>query len=447
MKQKLTFMEILPIGLMLFASFFGAGNLIFPPALGQSAGVNFISAAAGFCTTGVGIPLLGIIAIGLLRASNPEALALPVHPKFAKLLIVVTVLTIGPFFAIPRTAAVSFDVGILPFISAENYDLGLVLYSLFFFVVTYFLSVNPSKFLSVNPSKIVDWVGKVLTPLLLISIAILVVQVFMSPMGAPQQAGGYYATMPYLKGFQEGYYTMDLLATMLFGTVVIDSIKVRGISEGSVLTKTCIMAGIIAAVLLAAIYFSLTYTGATSVEILGVSDNGAIALSAIANYYMGTAGNVVLCLMIFFACLTTSIGLTVSAGAYLEGVVKGKMQYQRIAAAICIFSFAVSNVGLTKIISMSVPVLCLLYPIVIVLVLMAFMPVKRACVYRSTLAFTIVFAIIDGLNAAGVPLKALEATLKGVIPFYDVGFGWLVPSVVGLAIGLVYSMVVKEKEA
>lgn len=439
MKQKLTFMEILPIGLMLFASFFGAGNLIFPPALGQSAGVNFISAAAGFCTTGVGIPLLGIIAIGLLRASNPEALALPVHPKFAKLLIVVTVLTIGPFFAIPRTAAVSFDVGILPFISAQNYDLGLVLYSLFFFVVTYFLSVNPSK--------IVDWVGKVLTPLLLISIAILVVQVFMSPMGAPQQAGGYYATMPYLKGFQEGYYTMDLLATMLFGTVVIDSIKVRGISEGSVLTKTCIMAGIIAAVLLAAIYFSLTYTGATSVEILGVSDNGAIALSAIANYYMGTAGNVVLCLMIFFACLTTSIGLTVSAGAYLEGVVKGKMQYQRIAAAICIFSFAVSNVGLTKIISMSVPVLCLLYPIVIVLVLMAFMPVKRACVYRSTLAFTIVFAIIDGLNAAGVPLKALEATLKGVIPFYDVGFGWLAPSVVGLAIGLVYSMVVKEKEA
>lgn len=435
MKQKLTFMEILPIGLMLFASFFGAGNLIFPPALGQSAGVNFLSAAAGFCTTGVGIPLLGIIAIGLLRASNPEALALPVHPKFAKALIVVTVLTIGPFFAIPRTGAVSFDVGILPFISAENYDLGLALYSLFFFVVTYFLSVNPSK--------IVDWVGKILTPLLLISIAILVVQVFMHPMGEPQQAGGYYASMPYLKGFQEGYYTMDLLATMLFGTVVIDSIKVRGISEGSVLTRTCIMAGIIAAVLLAAIYFSLTYTGATSVAVFGVSDNGAIALSSIANYYMGTAGNVVLCLMIFFACLTTSIGLTVSAGSYLEQVLKYKMQYQRIAAIICIFSFAVSNVGLTKIISLSVPVLCLLYPIVIVLVMMAFMPVKRACVYRSTLAFTIVFAIIDGLNAAGVPMKTAEALFKDVIPFYSAGFGWFVPSIVGLVLGILYSVAVK----
>lgn len=435
MKQKLTFMEILPIGLMLFASFFGAGNLIFPPALGQSAGVNFLPAAAGFCTTGVGIPLLGIIAIGLLRASNPEALALPVHPKFAKALIVVTVLTIGPFFAIPRTGAVSFDVGILPFISAENYDLGLALYSLFFFVVTFFLSVNPSK--------IVDWVGKILTPLLLISIAILVVQVFMHPMGEPQQAGGYYASMPYLKGFQEGYYTMDLLATMLFGTVVIDSIKVRGISEGSVLTRTCIMAGIIAAVLLAAIYFSLTYTGATSVAVFGVSDNGAIALSSIANYYMGTAGNVVLCLMIFFACLTTSIGLTVSAGSYLEQVLKYKMQYQRIAAIICIFSFAVSNVGLTKIISLSVPVLCLLYPIVIVLVMMAFMPVKRACVYRSTLAFTIVFAIIDGLNAAGVPMKTAEALFKDVIPFYSAGFGWFVPSIVGLVLGILYSVAVK----
>ena len=435
MKQKLTFMEILPIGLMLFASFFGAGNLIFPPALGQSAGVNFLPAAAGFCTTGVGIPLLGIIAIGLLRASNPEALALPVHPKFAKALIVVTVLTIGPFFAIPRTGAVSFDVGILPFISAENYDLGLALYSLFFFVVTYFLSVNPSK--------IVDWVGKILTPLLLISIAILVVQVFMHPMGEPQQAGGYYASMPYLKGFQEGYYTMDLLATMLFGTVVIDSIKVRGISEGSVLTRTCIMAGIIAAVLLAAIYFSLTYTGATSVAVFGVSDNGAIALSSIANYYMGTAGNVVLCLMIFFACLTTSIGLTVSAGSYLEQGLKYKMQYQRIAAIICIFSFAVSNVGLTKIISLSVPVLCLLYPIVIVLVMMAFMPVKRACVYRSTLAFTIVFAIIDGLNAAGVPMKTAEALFKDVIPFYSAGFGWFVPSIVGLVLGILYSVAVK----
>lgn len=435
MKQKLTFMEILPIGLMLFASFFGAGNLIFPPALGQSAGVNFLPAAAGFCTTGVGIPLLGIIAIGLLRASNPEALALPVHPKFAKALIVVTVLTIGPFFAIPRTGAVSFDVGILPFISAENYDLGLALYSLFFFVVTYFLSVNPSK--------IVDWVGKILTPLLLISIAILVVQVFMHPMGEPQQAGGYYASMPYLKGFQEGYYTMDLLATMLFGTVVIDSIKVRGISEGSVLTRTCIMAGIIAAVLLAAIYVSLTYTGATSVAVFGVSDNGAIALSSIANYYMGTAGNVVLCLMIFFACLTTSIGLTVSAGSYLEQVLKYKMQYQRIAAIICIFSFAVSNVGLTKIISLSVPVLCLLYPIVIVLVMMAFMPVKRACVYRSTLAFTIVFAIIDGLNAAGVPMKTAEALFKDVIPFYSAGFGWFVPSIVGFVLGILYSVAVK----
>lgn len=439
MKQKLSFWEILPIGLMLFASFFGAGNLIFPPALGQESGFNYMAAASGFCTTGVGIPLLGIVAVGMLRAANPEALALPVHPTFAKVLIIITVLTIGPFFAIPRTAAVSFDVGILPFMDKENYDLGLALYSLFFFAVTYFLSVNPSK--------IVDWVGKILTPLLLISIAVLVVQVFIQPMGQPQAAGGLYAEIPYLKGFQEGYYTMDLLATMLFGTVVIEAIKLRGIAEGRELTKICIMAGVIAAVLLAAIYFSLTYTGATSVAVLGISENGAVALSSIANYYMGTTGNVVLCLMIFFACLTTSIGLTVSAASYFEHVLDSKMQYQRLAAAICIFSFCVSNVRLTKIISMSVPVLCLLYPIVIVLVMLALLPFKRTCIYRSTLAFTVIFAIMDGLKAAGISLDAAESFLTANVPFYSVGFGWLVPSFAGLALGILYSIAVKPQAA
>ncbi len=438
MKQKLGFFEILPIGLMLFASFFGAGNLIFPPALGQSAGVNFLEAAAGFCTTGVGIPLLGVVAIGLLRSPNPEALALPVHPKFAKALIIVTVLTIGPFFAIPRTAAVSFDVGVLPFISAESYNLGLMLYSLFFFAVTYFLSVNPSK--------VVDLVGKILTPLLLLSIGVLVVQVFVNPMGGLQEAVGVYAQIPYGKGFQEGYYTMDLLATMLFGTVVIEAIKLRGIKDGPELTKICIMSGFIAAFLLAAIYFSLTYTGAISVDVFGISENGAVALSGIANYYMGTAGNVVLCLMIFFACLTTSVGLTVSAASYFDRLLKSKVQYQRLAAAICIFSFCVSNVGLTKIISLSVPVLCLLYPIVIVLVMLAFMPVKTTAAYRTAIAFTIVFAIIDGLKAAGADLSGADALLSGIIPFYSVGFGWLLPSIAGFAVGALYSSMFKEKK-
>ena len=149
MKQNLTFWEILPVGLMLFSSFFGAGNLILPPALGQAAGDHFWSAAIGFCVTGVGMPLLGIIAMALTKNDNPNALADPVHPNFAKIIVMLAVLTIGPLFAIPRTGAVSYDVGIRPFVPEDYYTAGLAIYSLFFFIVTYVLSINPSK--------LVDW--------------------------------------------------------------------------------------------------------------------------------------------------------------------------------------------------------------------------------------------------------------------------------------------------
>ena len=184
MKQNLTFWEILPVGLMLFSSFFGAGNLIFPPALGQAAGDHFWSAAIGFCVTGVGMPLLGIIAMALTKNDNPNALADPVHPNFAKIIVMLAVLTIGPLFAIPRTGAVSYDVGIRPFVPEDYYTAGLAIYSLFFFIVTYVLSINPSK--------LVDWLGKVLTPMLLLSLAVLIINVLLAPMGPMQPATGSY---------------------------------------------------------------------------------------------------------------------------------------------------------------------------------------------------------------------------------------------------------------
>ena len=295
MKQNLTFWEILPVGLMLFSSFFGAGNLIFPPALGQAAGDHFWSAAIGFCVTGVGMPLLGIIAMALTKNDNPNALSDPVHPNFAKIIVMLAVLTIGPLFAIPRTGAVSYDVGIRPFVPEDYYTTGLAIYSLFFFIVTYVLSINPSK--------LVDWLGKVLTPMLLLSLAVLIINVLLAPMGPMQPATGSYINLPFLSGFQDGYNTMDLLATLLFGATVINAIKLKGITDDRLLTKICVYSGLIAAFFLALIYVALAYTGATSVSILGISPNGGVALADIANYYLGAAGNVVLCLMIFFACL------------------------------------------------------------------------------------------------------------------------------------------------
>lgn len=433
MEQKISLSLILPIGLMLFSFFFGAGNFIFPPVLGQAAGDNLLSATIGFCISGVGLPLLGIIAMAINRSDNPDNLASPVHPNFAKALVIICALTIGPFFAIPRTAAVSFDTGILAFVPAGYHDLGMIAYSLFFFLLTYYLSVNPSK--------IIDNIGKIMTPMLLICLAILIAFVLLDPLGPAQAAQGDYAEVPFFKGFQEGYNTMDLLAAMLFGAATVNAIESKGILDHKLLTRLCIYAGIIAATFLALIYSSLAYTGATSVQAFGIVSNGGQLLNQIAVHYMGNFGKVILALIIFFACITTSIGLTSSISGYFNALFNEKIQYQRYVLAISVFSFAVSNVGLSNIIKFSIPVLCMLYPIVIVLVLLnvcSGLFKRDPYIFRPCVLFTTIFAILDGLKAAGINTGFIHASLEAYMPLYNIGFGWVVPCIAGIVLGFIW---------
>lgn len=433
MEQKISLSLILPIGLMLFSFFFGAGNFIFPPVLGQAAGDNLLSATIGFCISGVGLPLLGIIAMAINRSDNPDNLASPVHPNFAKALVIICALTIGPFFAIPRTAAVSFDTGILAFVPAGYHDLGMIAYSLFFFLLTYYLSVNPSK--------IIDNIGKIMTPMLLICLAILIAFVLLNPLGPTQAAQGDYAEVPFFKGFQEGYNTMDLLAAMLFGAATVNAIESKGILDHKLLTRLCIYAGIIAATFLALIYSSLAYTGATSVQAFGIVSNGGQLLNQIAVHYMGNFGKVILALIIFFACITTSIGLTSSISGYFNALFNEKIQYQRYVLAISVFSFAVSNVGLSNIIKFSIPVLCMLYPIVIVLVLLnvcSGLFKRDPYIFRPCVLFTTIFAILDGLKAAGINTGFIHASLEAYMPLYNIGFGWVVPCIAGIVLGFIW---------
>lgn len=433
MEQKISLSLILPIGLMLFSFFFGAGNFIFPPVLGQAAGDNLLSATIGFCISGVGLPLLGIIAMAINRSDNPDNLASPVHPNFAKALVIICALTIGPFFAIPRTAAVSFDTGILAFVPAGYHDLGMIAYSLFFFLLTYYLSVNPSK--------IIDNIGKIMTPMLLICLAILIAFVLLDPLGPTQASQGDYAEVPFFKGFQEGYNTMDLLAAMLFGAATVNAIESKGILDHKLLTRLCIYAGIIAATFLALIYSSLAYTGATSVQAFGIVSNGGQLLNQIAVHYMGNFGKVILALIIFFACITTSIGLTSSISGYFNALFNEKIQYQRYVLAISVFSFAVSNVGLSNIIKFSIPVLCMLYPIVIVLVLLnvcSGLFKRDPYIFRPCVLFTTIFAILDGLKVAGINTGFIHASLEAYMPLYNIGFGWVVPCIAGIVLGFIW---------
>ena len=438
-KESLSLKLILPIALMLFSFFFGAGNFIFPPILGQQAGDNMLAAIIGFCISGVGLPLTGVIAMALTRGDNPETMVNPVHPLYAKALIIITSLTIGPFFAIPRTAAVSFDTGILAFIPSGWESNALMIYSFLFFAVTYFLSVNPSK--------IIDNIGKILTPMLLVCLGILITFVIFSPMGAVQPAHGDYASIPFFKGFQEGYNTMDLLASLLFGAATINAIEAKGVLNQKVLTKMCIYSGIIAALFLAVIYGSLTYMGASSVSLMGLMGNGGQLLSNITIHYFGWYGKVILALIIFFACLTTSIGVTSSVSGYFNVVFKERIQYDRYVAAICLFSFVVSNVGLSKLIQFAIPVLCILYPITIVIVLLNLGNAifhRDPKIYRPCMFFTTIFAIFDGLRASGTDIGFVGELLSTYIPLYNIGFGWITPCLVGIIVGMIWKATAKK---
>lgn len=436
--DKINFSLIIPIGLMLFSFFFGAGNLIFPPVLGQMAGDNIGWGMLGFCLSGVGFPLLGVLAMAMKQSDNPDSIAMPMHPLYARAVIILCALAIGPLFAIPRTAAVSFDTGIHSLLPASCEAIGLPVYTVFFFVLTYFFSINPSK--------IIGHIGKFLSPMLLICLAVLVVCVFVNPTGSLKMPNPDFATSPFFRGFQEGYNTMDLLAAILFGSITIKAIEAQGITDKKVLTKLCSYAGLIAAFFLAIIYAALAYTGALSINVFGVIPNGATLLSKICTYYMGFGGQVVLALIIFFACLTTSIGLTTAISGYFAELSNNRMQYERLVFFVSAFSLVVANFGLENIIKFSIPVICMLYPIIIALVILN---IGRAIIHDDQLTFriclilTTIFAVFDGLRVANIRFMALDNFLAQNLPLFDIGFGWVVPCFGGIAVGLLLKAIRK----
>lgn len=419
---------IIPTGLMLFSFFFGAGNLIFPPTLGQQAGNNFISATLGFCLTGVGLPLLGIYAFALIKSYHPDDISRPVSDKFARYLTILCALTIGPFFAIPRTAATSYDMGIAPLLNSNNF-IGLACYSAFFFITAYYLSIKRSA--------LIDNIGKIITPVLLISFLSLILCVLFKPMGNLQVPVAVYNSIPFLKGFQEGYNTMDLLCAMLFGPTLAIAIQDKGITESREFLKIFILASIVAGSCLTIIYLGLTYAGAVSVAAFGQIANGGILLNMIAVHYMGFLGKLILAILIFCACITTTIGLNVAISEYFSEL-PGFPSYNNCVRAICLFSFVVANIGLTAIIKLSIPVIFFLYPIIIAIILLNIFEVaikRNQTIFRCCIFLTTVFAFCDGLKAAGLMSEAFNKLLTNYLPFYGLGFGWFCPSICGLIIG------------
>ena len=422
--------DILAVGLMMFSIFFGAGNLIFPPALGQAAENHALIAMVGCVVTGVGLPLMGITAIAMQGGKYVEFMNRRTYPWLASALLVILYLAIGPVFAVPRTGAVSFEIGIRPFLSEDSLMPGQLAYTTVFFLLT--------GYLAMNPSKLMDRVGKFLTPALLLFLAILFLKSFWTPLGEVLDATGSYIETPFAQGFQDGYQTMDLLASLSIGTIVAQSIRMKGAKDDAAVSRVCIISGLIAVALMAIVYGALAYLGATSAGVLGQSENGGQLLAQAVDIFFGAAGNLLVAVIIALACLTTSCGMITGSSWYFNKVLKNRVSYERLVVYSTFCSFVVSNFGLTQIIALSLPFLVSIYPVVIVFVVLSLFDRwigRRGNIYRYAVDATLVFAVIAGLETAGVVIPAVHAFLVAYVPFSSMGMGWFVPARLGAVIG------------
>jgi len=432
--DKLSARAYWAIGMMLFALFFGAGNLIFPAALGQQAGSNVGWALLGFVLTGVGLPLLGVAAMGYSSCKDVEELASRVHPIYGLLYTISLYLSIGPMFATPRTGTVAYEIAIKPFTEGLSMNMEPIFLALFFGV---------SLWLSISPQKLVNRIGNILTPALLLVILLLIIKSFMTPLGGyavPQPTYGD-APTAVLQGFLDGYNTMDALASVVFAILVIDFVRLSGATSRAVITKTVMEVGAIAVSLLGIVYVFIANIGATSVERFGLFDTGAPVLSVSANYLFGEFGQIILAIIVLLACLSTSIGLITSCGTYFHKLTP-KISYKLYVVIFSVAAFGLSMFGLKTIISAAIPVLMLLYPLTIVNNVFG----GRRCVYAWTMAFTMISALMTGLETAGIAPAALEQLFTQYIPFQAAGMGWVSFAVLGFVVGLIHKGLVSENK-
>ena len=434
--DKLSVQKRILIGLTLFSMFFGAGNLIFPPFLGSLAGTSTWTAMIGFAITAIGFPVLGVVAVA--RAGGFFYLAERVHPRFAFVFTLLNYLSIGPCLAIPRTASTSFEMAVVPFLGSGNLQVAQIFYSAAFFVIAFVVALNPDK--------LTERLGKVLTPVLLVLIVVIYAGSLIKPPGLYGTPIKEYASGPLVKGFLDGYLTMDTIAALNFGIVISLNIKGMGVKKDSVVVGETINAGFVAGGILLLVYGALAHVGAVTGGAFGPAQNGAQTLNQAVSFLYGKTGLVMLAVVFFIACLNTCIGLISCCSKYFCTIVPG-IGYRTWAVIFALSSYVISNVGLTKILQISVPVLSAIYPVAIVLILLSFgfQDGKRwRSVYVWSISFTGVISVLLSLEQAGVTVLH---QIMSKLPIYAAGLGWIVPALVGVVVGVVLAMLNKSESS
>lgn len=412
------------VGAALFSMFFGAGNMIFPPFLGLQSGGQWLLGFAGYYIADIGLALIGMFA--LIRVRGHQPILAPLGNKLSILLMSSIVLCLGPFICIPRTAATTYELSIVPLFETFNAPLFYVLFFALIFV------------LCLNQSAVVDIVGKILTPVLFIGLLVLIIMGIINPLGPTDTAP--VVDSVFATGIQAGYQTMDVLATTIFGALILNSVAAKGHSDAKAQIKVSLGASIVAGIGLLFVYCGLTYLGATVSTIYNTSlDRTQLLIHLIHDLMPGSIGVIFFAIVVYMACLTTAIALTSSAANYFCTISRGRIQYKGLVTIICIFSAAVSCVGTETIIAIASPVLSIVYPPILVLIFLSFLGHKISLwsIRLGSLA-AVICGVCEVLISFGLMGNFLAA-----LPLGSLGFGWLVPTLIAIILG----NFIKDKKA
>ncbi|MDB0440663.1 branched-chain amino acid transport system II carrier protein [Clostridioides difficile] len=417
-EKQIKFKDVIVIGFALFAMFFGAGNLIFPPYLGVLSGSSWLVAFIGFLFADGGLALLAVIAATKFNGDTSRMFS-----RAGKGLSIVLgcamVICIGPLLAIPRTAATTYEMGILPTIGS---GISPVIFSIVFFAIVLVLTIRPSK--------VVDIVGSILTPALLIALAVLIVKGIISPLGDIRDTS--LIQNVFAEGITQGYQTMDALAASVFASIIIMSVIAKGYTGEKEKMKATVSAGVIAVIGMALVYGGLCYLGATVSKIYGQDVQQTALIVSITASLLGNTGKILLAIIVALACLTTAIGLSSAAGQYFSTLTDGKLKYEHIVIAVCVFSAIISNFGVSTIIQFSAPILSMVYPATITLVILALFSnkIKNDNVFKCAAYMALLVSVLTVATSFGINIPLVNS-----LPLASLGFNWVVPVVIAGIIG------------
>ncbi|MGV3345941.1 branched-chain amino acid transport system II carrier protein [Enterobacteriaceae bacterium LUAb1] len=434
MSKSLTTRDILALGFMTFALFVGAGNIIFPPMVGIQSGEYVWLAALGFLVTAVGLPVITVIALARV-GGGINALSSPIGKTAGMVLATVCYLTVGPFFAIPRTATVSFEVGIVPLIGDSTTS--LLIYSLIYFAIVMSFSLYPGRLL--------DTVGHFLAPLKIIALAILGIAAVLWPAGGMAPATELYQNSAFSGGFVNGYLTMDTLGALVFGIVIVNTARSRGVENAGLLTRYTTLAVLIAGVGLTLVYLALFKLGSGSSVLVDQTANGAAILHAYVQKTFGGMGSFFLAVLIFIACMVTAIGLTCACAEFFAHYLP--LSYRFLVLILGLFAMLISNLGLSKLIKFSVPVLTAIYPPCIVLVVLSFTQKwwhNYTRILASAMLVSLLFGIVDAIHSS--ILGSLLPAWSTNLPLANQGLSWLLPVLAVLVLLGVYDRIAGRRE-